>query len=114
MEIADRMEENTKTEKPKVRTLFRPNISASLPKGTRNTAAESRYAVATHPINTAFIENSFPIEGSATFIEEPSQGVINAEIVVITCVTLLLAGSLDKSSVFFGINKFKNPAAKLA
>jgi hypothetical protein len=52
-------------------------MSAILPKGTRNTAAESRYAVGTQLMATALIWNSRPIAGSATLMDETMKGVRN-------------------------------------
>jgi hypothetical protein len=49
---------------------FLPYISAALPKGTRNAAAASKYAVDIQLKAAAFIPNSFPIEGSATVTDE--------------------------------------------
>jgi hypothetical protein len=55
---------------PQKKTFFLPYISASLPKGTRNIAAERRYNVPTQLRSTVFIFRSFPIAGNAIFIEE--------------------------------------------
>ena len=49
-------------------------MSESLPKGTRNTADERMYDVTTHPICTAFMLKSFPIEGSTIFVDEIMNG----------------------------------------
>src|SRR5512136_146901 len=57
-----------------MKTFFRPWMSASLPKGTRNMAAARRYEVATQLSDTASIANSAPIEGRAMLIEEPIKG----------------------------------------
>src|SRR5512136_1061977 len=57
-----------------MKTFFRPWMSASLPKGTRNMAAARRYEVATQLSDTASRANSSPIEGRAILIEEPIKG----------------------------------------
>jgi len=63
---------------PRVKIFFLPYISAALPNGSRNSAAVSRYDVATQLNSTALIENSLPIEGRAILIEEPIKGVRKA------------------------------------
>src|SRR4030042_1376793 len=63
---------------PARKTRFRPWMSASLPKGTRKTAAARIYAVATQPNWTASALNSRPIEGRAMFTEAPMKGARNA------------------------------------
>lgn len=60
---------------PQVKIFFLPYMSAILPKGTRNIAAASKYAVATQPNEIASIASSFPMEGSAMAMEEPINGV---------------------------------------
>ena len=57
-------------------------MSASLPSGTRNTAAASRKAVATQLNCTAFMANSAPMAGKATFTAEPRKGGRNEPVVV--------------------------------
>jgi hypothetical protein len=71
-----RKDARVKREIPIVKIRFLPVISEYLPKGTRNTAAARRYAVATQLRETASIANSFPIVGRATFTDEPSNGVM--------------------------------------
>ena len=56
--------------------LFLPLISASLPRGTRKTAEESRKAIATQLIPTAPRVNSSLMEGSAILIAAPRNGLI--------------------------------------
>ena len=55
---------------PQKKTFFLPYMSASLPNGTKNIAAERRYNVPTQLRSTAFILRSFPKAGKAIFIEE--------------------------------------------
>jgi len=65
-------------------------MSPSLPLGTRNTATAKRYAVATHVNMTASICSSFPMTGSATFMDEPMKGVMNELSVAITSADFLV------------------------
>ena len=44
------------------------------PNGTRNIAAVNKNEVGTQLNTTAFMENSFPITGSAMFTDEPTKG----------------------------------------
>jgi hypothetical protein len=50
-------------------------MSAKRPNGTKNTAAASKYAVATQLRVTASSENRLPIEGSAILTDELVNGV---------------------------------------
>jgi hypothetical protein len=75
---------------PMVKILFLPWMSAILPNGTRNMAEAKRYAVATQLKKIASIENSFPMEGSATLTDDTSKGVRKAATVVISKVILLV------------------------
>ena len=68
---------NANTHIPRRNVLFLPRISASFPKGTRNTAAASRYDVGTQLRRTAFIENSSAMSGRAMLIEDAMNGVRN-------------------------------------
>jgi hypothetical protein len=52
-------------------------MSATLPIGTRNIAAASKYDVPTQLSSTALIENSLPTLRRATFIAEAINGVRN-------------------------------------
>lgn len=63
---------------PQLKIFLRPQMSASLPKGTRKTAADSKKDVATQLKVTAFAENSLPIAGNAIFVAEPINGVTKA------------------------------------
>src|SRR5512146_1846178 len=54
-------------------------MSASLPKGTRNMAADRRYAVGTQLMSTALIANSLPMAGSAILTEDTMNGVRKAD-----------------------------------
>jgi hypothetical protein len=69
-------------------------MSASLPKGTKNIAADKRYAVATQPKSTASMANSLPMVGRAIFTEEPIKGVRKAVSVATSKAVLLVAESL--------------------
>src|SRR5512143_1919664 len=82
-DTASRSDDAVKTPMPQEKTRFRPWMSASLPKGTRNTAAESRYAVGTQLMSTALMWNSLPMAGSAILTEETVKGVRNADRVAI-------------------------------
>lgn len=53
-------------------------MSANLPKGTRNIATARRYDVAIQLRVMALMENSLPMEGRATLMEAPVNGVRNA------------------------------------
>jgi hypothetical protein len=65
-------------------------MSAILPNGTRKTAEDKIYDVATQLKSSASIENSWPIEGNATFIEEDINGTKKAPIVeIISAIRLL-------------------------
>jgi len=75
---------------PMVKILFLPWMSATLPNGTRNIAEAKRYAVVTQLKETAPIENSFPIEGSATLTDDTSKGVRKAATVVTSKVILFV------------------------
>jgi len=55
---------------PQRNTFFSPMISASLPKGTRNTLNTRRKELTTQLRRTASAWNSWPIKGTATFIPE--------------------------------------------
>ena len=57
-----------------MKNLFRPYMSASLPNGTMQIAAVSRYAEVTQPRVTASISNDALMAGSATFREETVYG----------------------------------------
>ncbi len=74
-ERPQRRQPSVYTAMPAVKILLRPYMSPSLPQGTRNTAAASRYEVATQLSRTASMENSFPKEGRATYMEERMKGM---------------------------------------
>ena len=61
---------------PVKKTRFLPQISASFPKGTRNTAEESRKDMETQLMATAPRENSLLIAGRAMFMAAPRKGLI--------------------------------------
>jgi hypothetical protein len=62
--------------------FLRPHISASLPKGTRNTAADSKKAMAIQLNSTAFICRSLPILGRAMLTADPIKGLKNEDIII--------------------------------
>jgi|ERR1035437_1084228 hypothetical protein len=64
--------------------FFRPTISASLPKGTRKIADDSRNDIMIQFMDTAFSENSFAIVGKAILTAEPMNGVKNDVTMVTT------------------------------
>ena len=64
-------------------------MSESRPKGTRNIADDRMYDVTTHPISTAFMLKSLPIEGSTIFVDDTMNGVRNALIADEISATLL-------------------------
>jgi len=59
---------------PQRKTFFLPYISEALPTGTRNAAAERRYAVATQLSEIASIARSDPMRGNATVTDEAVKG----------------------------------------
>ena len=69
--------------------LFLPLISASLPRGTRNTADESMKAMETQLIPTAPSENSSLMAGKAILIAAPRKGLINDEMMIEKRINLL-------------------------
>jgi len=91
--IAERRDERANVNMPYKKILFLPCISAILPKGTKNMAAERRYAVATQPNKIASIANSLPMEGSAMLTEEPMKGVRKEDNVATSRAALLVAAS---------------------
>src|SRR4030042_58375 len=68
---------DVKTHIPNRNIFFLPWMSASLPNGTRNTAAARRYEVTTQLKDTAVIENSSAIDGNATLMDDAMNGVRN-------------------------------------
>ena len=91
--VAERVK---KINMPYVKILFLPYMSATLPRGRRNTVAAKRYEVATHASETALIEKSSPIEGSAILMVDPIKGV-RKEAIVITMSTVLLLTLLSEA-----------------
>ena len=73
-EIAARREPIAKRIFPSMKNFFRPYISASLPNGTMQIAAVSKYAYVTQPSVTASISNDALMAGKATFKEETVYG----------------------------------------
>ena len=76
-------------------------MSANRPKGIKSGAVTRTYEVATHPNKTASIENSFPIVGSATLIEDMTKGKRNEPVAVTINVTLLLTPALVPVTISF-------------
>ena len=74
VEKAARREERFMKTIPQRKTFFRPYMSEALPTGTRNAAAERRYAVATQPSEMASMAKCSPIRGRATVTEEAVKG----------------------------------------
>jgi hypothetical protein len=72
---AHNSEEIVKMINPRLKIFLRPTMSANLPTGARNTAADKRIEVATQLKATALAENCFPIAGNAIFMAEPMNGV---------------------------------------
>jgi hypothetical protein len=62
---------------PTVKILFTPKISAILPKGIRNMEAARKKAAPSQLMATASMENSMPIDGTATISEETMKGARN-------------------------------------
>jgi len=76
-------------------------MSAILPKGTKNTAADKRYEVLTQLKRTASMANSFPREGRAMLIDELMKGVKKEPTVATRRADLLVSMGID----FVGGNK---------
>jgi hypothetical protein len=83
VEIAEKKDESVKKNIPNAKIFLLPYMSAILPIGTRNIAAARRNEVATQLNRTGSIKNSFPINGSAMFIEELINAVMK-ELRVVT------------------------------
>jgi hypothetical protein len=64
---------------PHRKRRFLPYMSATFPRGTRKTAADSRKAVGTHPITTALIRSSSVMAGRAMLMEELMKGTNSEE-----------------------------------
>lgn len=86
---AQRMELAVKITLPTKNTRFLPRMSASLPRGTRNTADDSRKDMATQLIPTAPMENSSLIEGRAILIAAPRKGLIKDVMMIKRRINLL-------------------------
>jgi hypothetical protein len=80
-------------------------ISASLPKGTRNTADESKNDMETQLIVTAFIEKSELIFGSAILTADPRKGFTNEVSIIRTRSRFLLKCCGCCMRTLFEINK---------
>ena len=65
-----------------MKTFFLPYMSATFPKGRRNMAALRIYAVAIQLSISAFMENSLPMDGSATLTVDKARGVRKEDRVV--------------------------------
>ena len=66
-------------------------MSASFPRGTRNTAEDSRKDMGTQLIPMAPMENSSLMAGRATFIAAPRKGLINEVMMMAKRINLLVA-----------------------
>jgi hypothetical protein len=84
------------TSSPSVNTRFRPFMSASLPRGTKNIAANKRYAVTTQLNRKASMANSLPIVGRAMLTAEMSKGVIKAASVTMNKTALLSSAAFNE------------------
>jgi hypothetical protein len=73
-EKGQRKVERMKIHIPHSNTRFLPQISPIFPAGTRNTAEDSRYEVATQLRRTAPAPNAFWIAGSAIFTADNMNG----------------------------------------
>src|SRR5512137_689546 len=73
-------------------------MSASLPKGTRKTAADNRYEVAIHPRRTASMENSAPMDGRAMLMDAAMKGGKNELRAAIASTHLLVMASAGASA----------------
>ena len=108
--IAENKDERAKVNTPYKKIFFLPCMSAIRPKGTKNMAADRRYAVATQPNKTASIANSLPMEGSAMLVEEPMKGTTNEVNVATSNAALLVAvSSIDSLHVRFLGTIIMNP-----
>jgi len=65
----------TKNRLPHSSIFLRPIISASFPKGTSMVAEDNRNAMAIQLSDTAFMDNSLPMEGSAILTADPMKGL---------------------------------------
>jgi hypothetical protein len=93
--IAQRIVAANKIMLPIRNIFFRPTISASLPKGTRNIAVEIRKDIIIQFWATAAIENSLPMVGNAMPTAEPIKGVKNEVTMVTPNTIFLLRTGLD-------------------
>jgi hypothetical protein len=73
------MEKATKRTFPKMKTLFLPLMSATLPSGTKNTVHAKRNDVMTQPEVGASIESSSAIAGTATLTVDSEEDVRKPE-----------------------------------
>jgi len=64
---------------PQVKIFFLPQMSATRPMGSRKSAEEMRYEVATQLIIMASRENDSAMEGRAIMTADPMNGVRNEE-----------------------------------
>jgi len=74
---------------PRKNICFLPLISASLPRGTRKTAEESRKAIDTQLIPTAPSEKSALMAGSAILMAAPRKGLIKEVMMIKRRINLL-------------------------
>ena len=77
-------------------------MSANLPAGIKTTATDKNMAVLTQPRRIASMANSFPMEGSAMFIEEVVKAITNENVETTTKVALLLVCGFKESLLIIG------------
>jgi hypothetical protein len=94
----EKKDANVKITMPPTKIFFLPYMSAILPKGTRRTAEDRRYAVATQPNVTASNDRSLPIRGRAILTEETMKGKGKKVSVAIRSIALFGASLLTGSS----------------
>jgi len=92
-EIAHRNVKSVKPAVPRRKIFFLPTISAILPMGSRNTADARIYPVTIQLRARALAANSFPINGSARFVELPIN-VVKKD-VIITEIRMLFSGNIS-------------------
>jgi hypothetical protein len=75
---------------PKVKIFFIPWISAILPNGTANMAADNKKALVTQFNSTASAPKSNPMVGSAMLMEDPMKGVKKEAMVATRSAAILI------------------------
>ena len=72
----------TKNMLPSSNIFLLPTISASLPRGTSRIADDNKYAMGIQLSETAFMDKSTLIDGSAIFTADPIKGLKKDEIMI--------------------------------